>query len=208
MNLLRSSWQRCRRLLPGFAGDRLYDELVAAYAEPPRKYHTLQHLTECIAGFEATRGLAERPDEVELALWFHDAVYDVQARDNEARSAAWLLRAALECGAGPALAARLHALVMVTRHVAVPASADEQLLVDIDLSILGAGVERFDGYERQVREEYAWVPAEDYRRGRRAVLAGFSSRPRIYGTAGIHDRLEVQARANLDRSLRRLDGFE
>ena len=74
-------------------GEALRAELEAAYEEPQRHYHTLEHLGECLALFERHRTHAERPAEVELALWFHDAVYAIGRADNEARSAEWARRA-------------------------------------------------------------------------------------------------------------------
>jgi len=69
--------------------EALYQDLVARYREPHRRYHTLQHLEECFARFDELRALAEHPRDVELAIWFHDAIYDTRRSDNEARSAAW-----------------------------------------------------------------------------------------------------------------------
>ena len=89
---------------------------------------------------------------------------------------------------------------MATRHQAVPTGRDAQVLVDLDLAILGASSERFDEYEAQVRAEYASVPDMLFRRGRAAVLASFAERERIYMTPVLHDRLEAAARANLKRS--------
>jgi len=78
------------------------------------------------------------------------------------------------------------------------------VLVDVDLSILGATQSRFDEYERQVREEYGWVPEPIYRRKRREILESFLGRPAIYNTARFIGRYEQQGRANLARSLARL----
>jgi predicted metal-dependent HD superfamily phosphohydrolase len=72
----------------------------------------------------------------------------------------------------------VHALVMATGHDAVPQGRDQEVLVDIDLSILGATPARFDEYEQQVRAEYAWVPEFLFRRKRRAILGQFLARPR------------------------------
>lgn len=163
-DLLARSWWRCAGALATRpVGPAVFDELVARYSEPHRKYHTLQHLTECLAHFEAVRDLAEQPAEVEMALWFHDAIYDTQRHDNEEKSAGWACEVLLAHGTTAAAAQRVHDLVMATRHTALPVSPDEQLLVDVDLSILGAGGERFAEYEQQIRDEYAFVPPALFR---------------------------------------------
>jgi predicted metal-dependent HD superfamily phosphohydrolase len=99
----------------------------------------------------------------------------------------------------------LHALVMATCHAALPQGADAEVLVDIDLAILGAAAERFDEYEQQIRREYAWVEPALYRQVRSRVLADFLSRPRLYSTARLRQRFEQAARANLRRSIERLE---
>ena len=185
-------------------GDGLRDRLLAAWSEPQRRYHTLQHLEECLWLFEAHAGLADEPGDVAMALWFHDAVYEVRATDNEVRSAQWAAAALAEAGVAAERCERVHALVMATRHDVAPASRDQALLVDIDLSILGAAPERFDEYEVQVRQEYAWVPRPLFRRKRREILQGFLDRPAIYSTPVLHDELEARGRDNLQRAVARL----
>lgn len=199
---LRDNWNAAWRALGVAAADEaLCIELQRRYGEPQRYYHTLQHLGECLAWFEREKEAAEHPGEVALALWFHDAVYDVHAHDNEARSADWARGAMLSAAVPADAAERVHALVMATRHDAVPAGRDAELLVDIDLSILGADPARFDEYERQVHAEYAFVPDEARRQRRRAILQRFLAREAIYATPRMHALLEARARANLARSI-------
>lgn len=181
----------------------VFESLCRAYAEPQRHYHTLQHLRECLAQAAEIERLAEHPGEVLIALWFHDAVYDTHARGNEAASADWA-RDTVAAAGSREVADRVHALVMVTEHQAVPATRDAQVMVDVDLSILGADAERFDEYERQVREEYRHVPELLFRTKRRSVLKGFLARPRLYNTQAYAERLEAKARENLRRSIERL----
>jgi predicted metal-dependent HD superfamily phosphohydrolase len=197
-------WKELRAANPV---SRLHGELVACYREPHRKYHTLQHLEECFSKFEEVRALARHPAEIELALWFHDAIYNVKRRDNEKKSADWARTSALAAGTPEAACDRVHALIMTTRHKAVPHGTDAELLVDVDLSILGAAPDRFDQYERQVREEYAWVPDFLYRRERRAILKDFLAHPRIFSSTHFRSRYEQQARANIKRSIEQLGAW-
>lgn len=199
------SWVRCWTGVGAKDADReLFGRVLRAYDEPQRKYHTQQHLAECLALFDAHRGLAIEPHEVEVALWFHDAVYAVRASDNEAKSASWAEVSMRNAGVPEERIARVLDHILATRHAALPRGADQQLLVDIDLAILGAAPERFDEYEEQVRAEYRWVPDFLFRRKRQEILAEFLARNPIYGTQALRDALEAQARANLARSVSRL----
>jgi predicted metal-dependent HD superfamily phosphohydrolase len=195
---VQASWHRAWRGIGAQSeGDALRVALMAAWREPQRRYHTLQHLGECVDLLEQVGALAAHRAEVEVGLWFHDAVYDVQRSDNEARSAEWLRGAARADGIAGDVVERICALIMATRHAALPSGVDAQLLVDIDLAILAAAEPRFAEYERQIRAEYAFVPEATFRLRRRTVLAGFLARERIYSTARLHDELEARARANI-----------
>lgn len=198
-------WQSAWRELGAPEADQdLFHRLGACYSEPHRKYHTMQHLNECFAHLESVRSIAERPAEVELALWFHDAIYKTNKKDNEERSAEWARESALAGGLSNDQASRIFDLVIVTKHNATPASRDAEVLVDVDLGILGSAPSRFDEYEGQVREEYSWVPGALYRRERRRILQEFANRPSIYSTEHFRAKYEAQARDNVARSLARL----
>jgi predicted metal-dependent HD superfamily phosphohydrolase len=201
-DLPRRSWQRAWASLGLGAPEGLMQQLMVAWAEPQRHYHTPQHLRECLALLDPALGLAQHPGKVELALWFHDAIYDPQGKDNEARSADWAVEALAQAGANREVQQRVRALIMATCHDAEPEGDDAQLLVDIDLAILGADPARFAEYDAQVREEYRWVPEAVYRVKRREVLAGFLARPMIYATERFRDRFEGRARENLERATR------
>ncbi len=182
-----------------------FEALAARFAEPHRHYHTAQHIGECLAHFDSARALCEHPAEVELAIWFHDAIYEPRAGDNEGKSAQWARRIMADSGLDAQAQDRVHALIMATCHHAQPESQDAGALVDIDLSILGANAVRFEEYEQQVRAEYHWVPAFLFHRKRREVLQGFFARPSIYSTMHFKNQLEKKARENLARALHKLD---
>ena len=201
MDLLPARWLRTWASLNLAPPTGLCEQLLRAWAEPQRHYHTLQHLAECLTLFDTLRAHAKQPADIELALWFHDAIYDVKGHDNEARSAHWAVEALAAGGVDTARCQRVHDLIMATCHTALPASPDQALLVDIDLAILGAPAARFAEYTQQISAEYAWVPSEVYAVKRRAVLLGFLDREQIYTTPAVAQHLEERARANLAKAI-------
>lgn len=170
------------------------------YGAPERAYHNTAHVRQMLAAL-ATRGVLT--PALALAVWGHDLVYDPRAADNEARSAevfgAWLAAQ----GADPALREQVTALILATRHTDPPHTREEALLVDADLSILGASTSAFDAYDRAIRQEYAHVPWPLYREGRRRVLEGFLERGILYHTPEFA-LLDAPARLNLRRALQKL----
>ncbi len=187
-------------------GEAVRAAVWAAYAEPHRHYHTQQHLLECLTLFEEHRTLIAHPAPVAMALWFHDAVYDPRAQDNEAQSAAWAARALHAAGVPADTVQTIEALILATRHLSVPTDPATALLVDVDLAILGAPPERYADYETQIRAEYAWVEPAVFARQRRAVLERLQARQPLYQTAALRARLEAPARHNLAQALARLTG--
>ena len=185
-------------------GLSIFTGLQAAYADPRRIYHTAAHIRDCLAQLDSSRQLAQRADEVEAAIWFHDAVYLPGAPDNEDRSAGLARTTLAEAGAPLEVSHRIAELVLATQHLAIAAEPDAALLCDIDLSILGRLQEVFDEFERRVRQEYAWVPEPVYRSARTEILEGFLKRRSIYQTGYFRDRYEVPGRANLARILEAL----
>lgn len=177
------------------------------YTAPTRHYHNFQHIADCLEQFSLVRSLATDPLAVELAIWFHDAVYDTRAGDNEERSAelasSWLRPVALQT----TLVDSVCQLVLATKAHKAGSHPDAALLVDVDLSILGQAEEKFWDYERKIREEYAWVESGLFAVKRAEILENFLNRPQLYQTDLFRTRLERQARTNLQTSIKRLRGL-
>lgn len=185
------------------ATDSVFGDLVARYAEPHRYYHTLEHVDACLTWLDWFRGVADRAHETELALWFHDVVYDPRAHDNERQSAELSRRALSGLGIGTEALARIASHIEATqRHVAT--TRDARLVADVDLAILGARQPDFDRFETHIQAEYAHVPPALFRAGRRRILEGFLARERIYQTPEIRELLERSARSNLERRIAEL----
>ena len=195
MNLDR--WQSLMRALALPDNGETWLALGKAYREPHRHYHTQAHIADCLEKFDGLRDQAGNPCAVELALWFHDAVYDPYRADNEQRSADWAVRFLRDSAASGELADRVSELILATRHAVVPADIDTAILIDVDLSILGADTARYDEFEAQVRREYRWVPMLLYRRKRTAILQSFLQRPRIFTSDLFFASYESTARRNL-----------
>jgi predicted metal-dependent HD superfamily phosphohydrolase len=202
------AWHRLWRDLELDPPPGLVDQILAAYDDPKRHYHSRQHLRDSLRRFWAVRRLAREPLLVELALWFHDAVYRADRSDNEEQSAKWATEALLEAGADSEAADTVAHLILATRHGSAMPEGDAALLCDIDLAILGARPGTYDEYQQAIRAEYAWVPAELYRKGRAELLRNLLRREQIYLTEPFSHRLERRARANLTRELGELGGEE
>lgn len=201
MNLLprwSALWHKLNLLTPA---SQVFRDLCDRYSEPHRAYHTLQHLGECLAWVDRAAGLAENPAAVELALWFHDAVYDTRRADNEARSADLAVQTIEGVGGVNSLQQSVRAMILATQHAAAPNTLDMRLVIDIDLAILGADEDRFAQYEAQIRQEYFWVPGPVFCQRRAEMLQGWLNRPTIFTVDCFRERLEHQAQQNLRRSL-------
>jgi predicted metal-dependent HD superfamily phosphohydrolase len=204
---LRASWEALTR--PDAAGaavsDAVFVEIARLYGGPERHYHNLDHLAAVLRSIEGLRHLLIHPEAVRFAGWFHDAIYDPHANDNEEKSAALAEERLQQLGVPPETVAAVCRLILLTkRHLAEPDDRDGHVLLDADLAILGAPAADYQRYVGQIRQEYAWVPEADYRAGRAAVLRRFLERPRLYFTEEMYSSREERARENLGAEIARL----
>ncbi|MGL6076827.1 MAG: HD domain-containing protein [Fimbriiglobus sp.] len=180
----------------------IFDDLCTRHEEPHRHYHTLEHLAEM---FRVAGRLAADADDfiaVQLAIWFHDAIYDPTRTDNEAESADLAFIKLAPLGIHLKTLDHVANLILVTDHkTQTPLNRDSQVLLDADLAILGAAPVRYDRYAADIRKEYAHVAQADYKAGRAKVLQSFLSRPQLYLSARMQAEGETLARENLQREL-------
>lgn len=188
----------------------LMEALRPRYYEPQRHYHTWAHVEALLGHYRRWVRSLNRPEPVLWALYWHDAIYDPQRKDNEELSAQLLEQEAAghlsphDIGFAAAII-RATATHTVPEGLPAQDARDLALFLDIDLSILGAPEPVYDQYEQDIRAEYAFVPEEAYRAGRGAILNGFLSRSRLYFTDIAHAEWDAAARANLARALRALE---
>lgn len=200
-------WQR----LTGGSSDSAWAAL-AGYADPQRAYHNTDHLDAMLAGLDLVRGEAEfvaaHFGEVELAIWFHDAIYDPLAKDNEAQSASLFRDCMAPAASMPARGVdHIEAMILATATHAPDADLSTRLLLDLDLRVLGSASDAYQQYARAVRAEYSAVPDDAWRAGRPAVLRRFLERDAIYQTRYFNSRLEELARKNLAEEIAALEAL-
>lgn len=209
LDAMQSSWVRLLGSLsvsPTIAYP-IFDQLVESHQQPHRYYHTLEHLAEMFRVFGRLAPLCNNPVAVQLAIWFHDVVYDSKSHDNESRSAAKVFEWLQPLGLPLELLNQVAELVRATAHLSATepvTDPDTMVLLDADLAILGASEIRYQRYAADIRKEYAHVPDSDYRTGRISVLNRFLARPRIYHTTIMHNEGDVPARRNLQDEIDQL----
>lgn len=180
-------------------------DLLSRYADSGRRYHDLTHLDEVLRNVDELADYARAPDVVRLAAWFHDAVYDPQAGDNEERSAALAEHQLAGLRVDDTLLADVARLVRLTAgHTPAADDSDGAVLCDADLAILAAGERRYAEYTAGVRAEYAHVPDQDFARGRTAVLRHLLDQHPMFRTPTAQASWEAAARANVTAELNRL----
>ncbi|MEU7857736.1 metal-dependent phosphohydrolase [Nonomuraea sp. NPDC049141] len=176
-------------------------ELVARWAEPHRRYHTLDHLAAVLGAIDRLADAADDPVAVRLAAWFHDAVYDGRPGWDEERSAQLAQARLPRCGVPAERVAEVARLVRLTAAHDTLAEDDRDgaVLCDADLAVLGGP--GYESYTGQIRQEYAHVPDELFRQGRAGVLRRLLAVPRLYRTDEAHQLWEERARANMSQEL-------
>ena len=175
----------------------LWKNFVALYSEETRHYHNLVHIEDCLTKLDSWPSHLSNTvrDTIELAIWFHDIIYNTRRADNEESSAAlatYYLR-------GHPLAIDCHALILATRHKQTKGMRAEEIMCDIDISILGAQPEKYRSYAVNIRNEYGWVETEEYSEARARVLTNFLNRDNLFQTPYAIAKWEAQARINLEQ---------
>lgn len=179
----------------------LWNEIVSAYGQKGRHYHTLLHLQNMYNQLIEIEYLIEDFDTVLFSLYYHDIVYSATAKDNEEKSAEMAIQRMRSIGVPENEIEKCSDQILATKSHMVSKNKDTNLFTDADLSILGMKWEDYEIYFRQVRKEYAIYPDLLYKPGRRKVLKHFLGMERIFKTDHFYQKLESQARINLEKEL-------
>ncbi len=192
--------RRWERDFPGRSA--LGQELVRRYGSVSRSYHDARHLLEVLDAVDAMTEEAEDVEAVRLAAWFHDAVYDVRAPDNEERSARLAETVLPAYDIDDATVAEVARLVRLTEtHDPHAGDRNGEVLCDADLAILASDKSRYTTYVDGVRAEYRHVDDRTFAIGRAAVLRQLLGLAGLFRTKHGQATWEDRARANVTREL-------
>ncbi|SEE93035.1 Predicted metal-dependent phosphohydrolase, HD superfamily [Ruania alba] len=201
-SVLTDRWERT---LPGSAS--LGAELIDRWDEEHRHYHTTAHLLDVLEALDVLCAPDEPPRSVVLAAWFHDAVYQGVAGQDERDSAALAQNVLPRTGISGPEVAEVARLVRVTaEHQVGEHDRNAALLCDADLAVLGRDEAGYRRYLRQVREEYAHVGDADWQTGRSAVVQHLLAQEPLFHTPRGAARWADRARTNLTDELTALRG--
>ena len=197
-------WRRCLKNGLSSDADEVFDQIAALYAEPHRRYHTERHIDHCLAQFDLAVQLIEDADAVEMALWFHDAIYQIPSFDNELRSAEMFVD--LTRGrVTESFAENVYEMILITIHQEPAMRPDDKFVVDIDLSSFGSPWEEFKRDSDAVRAEYVHLGDQEFYESHMKFMRSLLARPHFFATEFFRARYEKSARDNLQRLIRELE---
>lgn len=195
LNRFAALWQRCHPGAGARAPDAVFAEIVDHYGEPHRHYHTIAHVDDCLERFDRIHSLAQDPGAIELALWFHDVIFDSRSRDNERRSAAYYADRA--AGATPSFQRHVRSMILASNHADANCIHDLCYVLDIDIAGFGHPWAQFRSTTDLVRAEYPHQSDAVFAESMAKFLGGLASRPWIFATDYFRDACEATARSNI-----------
>lgn len=181
-----------------------WEVLQTAYTGSNRHYHNLQHLEAMLKGLDDYPGLIGEKALLEAAIFYHDIVYNPLRSDNEHQSGLVAQTLLTSKGMATLKSEKIYSYILATKthQTGESPDADLDLLLDLDLAILGTAPENYSVYTQQIRKEYWMYPGPVYRAGRRKAMARFLEQPRIFKTDFYYERWEETARRNIEAELR------
>ena len=187
----------------------ILSDLVNAYSHRSRHYHNLEHVQNLLNLSELFKKNRDDFIVLQLSTWFHDYIYNPQAQNNEIKSAIYAEKKLKELNIAPHIIQLVKLIILSTeKHQPIIDNINNAIFLDMDLSILGVSADKYLKYAQAIRQEYIWLSDRDYQRGRKQVLSNFLARKRIYFTDIFYQKLESQARKNLELEIQELTIFQ
>ena len=202
--ILRRRWARTLPTEP-----ELGKELLGLWSQEHRYYHDRVHLLSVLEAVDRLSGKlsAEELMLLQLAAWFHDAVYQGTAED-EFKSAV-LARERLDSVLSARAVSTVSDLILLTAgHNPKESDRLGRILCDADLEVLARPEPAYQRYAHAIYQEYAHLPRHVLAEGRSRILTALLEKATIYATAAGRDLWESAARSNVSRELEHLQGWK
>lgn len=183
--------------------DELWTEIEKNYSSDKRHYHTLQHLDDLLAQLTVIKGEIQNWETILFTLYYHDIIYNSLKPDNEEKSAELAEKRMTQISVPNDKIELCKKQILATKSHINSTDSDTNYFIDADLSILGQTWETYSLYYINVRKEYSIYPDFVYNPGRKKVLNHFLTMDRIFKTDFFYNKLEIQAKENVQRELYR-----
>lgn len=175
-------------------------QLSTLYNENHRAYHTMEHLA-IMFNLASAHGLKLSVPQ-QIAIFYHDAIYDPTRKDNEEQSNNLFLRHHTGTLL-PQYVERVSSIILDTKtHIA--SSYESCDVLDLDLAGFGFDFESYNYATQQVRLEYQHLSDEVWKANRILFLTSLLDRPHIFNTHWARDFYEIKARKNIEKDLKSL----
>lgn len=179
----------------------LFEQLSFLYSDRP--YHNMDHVLFCLSQLDVVERTVKDRDSIEFALWYHDCHYQPGNKLNERDSSNLAYFAGIELSLDERFIKKVKRLVLSTRkhrslRSIIRPNRDEDVLHDIDYSIMGQPVGDYESYSQGVQQEL--IGTGLYPKGRIHFLREILKRD-IFRTDYFYHMYEAKARANIEWEL-------
>lgn len=179
-----------------------WNEIEKCYSSKSRHYHNLGHIENMLIELDNVKSKIKDLDSLLFAIYYHDIIYKSTKNDNEHQSAL-IFKKRISKTSFTNLS-KCIAQIEATKEHKLSDNYDTNVLLDIDLSILGKSTKEYQKYCADIRKEYIIYPDFMYKRGRKKVLKSILDLNSIYKTDFFKQKLENQAKENLRFELNQL----
>jgi predicted metal-dependent HD superfamily phosphohydrolase len=205
MNLEKRFGELINRNVYWLTADELFGEINKKYSEDHRYYHKLNHIQGCLREFDEIKYLLIKPDEVEMAIFYHDVIYDVKRKDNEEESAKFAKEKLGNLGFPRNFVERVYDLILDTVEHNLGKLTDSRYMVDIDLSPLGASWKEFVlNRENISKEDLTKYSEKEFKMRTLNFYKKMLNRKRIFHTDYFYNKYEIKARKNIQKGINML----
>jgi predicted metal-dependent HD superfamily phosphohydrolase len=179
--------------------EEIYDRLYLEYSDWSRHYHNLSHILSMLKLSEKYAAEIKKNNQFDLAIWFHDAIYNAKKKDNEIQSAELLVQLMQPYLVKEDLMFIKSLILSTANHVPLSLEdSDHHFFLDFDLAVLSADRTVYQLYSDAIKEEYkTFFSFLVYGGGRKRVLESFYSRSSLYFSPVFKNLYEQQARENI-----------